>query len=207
MEEIQICPQSIYAFQANADLVEEVLLEIKTIEYKDNVKNLVSKDVFYNKNLLNWFDSCLEELRKKVYPNVEKLVITSCWANKTNKTQQHHFHNHPNSFVSGVFYLTSHESGKTNFTIEDFWQKFDKTWLGYTTQTNTITHKVKPTAGQLFLFPSHLMHNTDVLNFKEKEVRYSISFNAFMTGKLLSENITTQITFSVKDYREDISKQ
>lgn len=204
METIEICPQSIYSFQADNILVEEVLAQIKNIEYKDNIRNLVSKNVFYNKNLLDWFDTCLEKLREKVYPNTQKFVITSCWANKTNKTQQHHTHNHPNSFVSGVFYLTSHESGKTNFVLESFWHKFDRTWLVYTNQTNTITHKINPKSGLLLLFPSHLNHNTDVLNFKEKEVRYSISFNAFMTGKLESENITTQIDLCVKDYRETI---
>lgn len=208
MDTIEICPQILYSFQAEQNLVDEVLSEVKNIKFKENVKNLISETVFYNKNLLNWFDVCLLELQKKVYPNIEKLVITSCWANKTNKTQQHHTHTHPNSFISGIFYLTNHESAKTNFMIENLWQKFDNNWLLYHHQKKSLIHKVNPKKGQLILFPSHLSHNTDILSFNEKEERYSISFNTFLTGKLGQDNTTVKITLDVKDYRDaDIEKK
>lgn len=208
METIEICPQILYSFEAEKKLVDEVLEEVKKIKFKDNTKNLVSEDVFFNKNLLDWFDVCLLELQKKIYPNIERLVITSCWANKTNKTQQHHTHSHPNSFVSGIFYLTDHDSAKTNFMIENLWYKFDSNWLTYLHQKNSLVHKVNPKKGQLILFPSHLPHNTDVLDFKEKEERYSISFNTFLTGKLGQDNNTLKITLDVKDYRDtDVDKK
>lgn len=206
MEQIEICPQSIYSFTASQELIDEVLLQVKKVEYKKNTRNLTSKEMFYNENLLTWFDKCVEELRSKIYINIEKLVITSCWANKTTKTQQHHTHTHPNSLISGVFYLTDHKSGNTNFIIDDFWYKFDTNWLLYTHKKNSLTHKIKPKSGQLLLFPSHLTHNTDVLDFKETEERYSISFNTFISGKL-GDNITIDINLQTKDYRDMINKK
>ena len=62
-------------------------------------------------NLRKWIESkiniyCLDILKLK---DVEP-YITQSWLNYTEKDQYHHKHAHPNSIISGVFYINCHES-------------------------------------------------------------------------------------------------
>jgi len=45
-----------------------------------------------------------------------------------------------------------------------------------------LTLKIKPEKGKLLLFPSTLFHETEIL--QETMIRYSISFNTFISGHL-----------------------
>ena len=107
-------PQPIYFSNLERSLTKE---ELKTVnEYRKEVfkneGNTVSKNkyVLENKTLKN----LKEDLNKKVIDYFNKVVctsntinpyITQSWLNYTENTQFHHSHSHPNSYVSGVFYV------------------------------------------------------------------------------------------------------
>lgn len=212
MENLEVCPILLYKFEAEENLVQEVLCEVQKISYDENKYNLISTDLYFNSELLLWFDKCIDQVRSKQYPSVEKLVVTSCWVNKTVKLHQHHEHIHPNSLISGIFYLTSHDSGETIFLNKDKWQDFDNSFMSFLDSSPTkCLSKIKPKAGTLILFPSNLRHRTAVLK-KTEEIRFSISFNTFITGRIdvekekigIGNRTINQINLNTEDYRVKI---
>jgi uncharacterized protein (TIGR02466 family) len=119
-------------------------------------------------------------VRLQLHLSFERLVITQSWANKASAGQAHHRHWHPNSFMSGVFYLTSGESGQTHFFQKDPWRNFFLV-SGNSTADDRLTQTEMPIAGKLLLFPSSLVHS--VAPFKSDDVRITISFNVFPEGR------------------------
>lgn len=186
MNKIKVFPTSIYEFNADPALVQKSLEKVKTLEYQSNSANQRSKtDLFYDKELFTWFNSCILEAKKDIgIPDFTDLVITSCWVNKTVKLQQHHKHWHNNSFLSGVFYLTSHEAdGNINFFDRNSWIK-NFNWLKIKGSLNEFNFEMKetyyPAEGKLILFPSYLEH--EVKTLKNHNIRYSIAFNSFFSS-------------------------
>lgn len=209
MENLEVCPILLYKFQAEQELVAKVLCEVEKISFDENKYNLISTNLYFNDDLLQWFDKCIEQVRSEQYPSVEKLVVTACWANKTVKLHQHHEHIHPNSLISGIFYLTSHDSGETVFLNTDKWQDFNNSFISVLDPLPTRCFtKIKPKAGMLILFPSNLRHRTSVLK-KSEENRFSISFNTFITGLIdikkekseIGYKTINQIKITTEDYR------
>lgn len=201
MDELSVCPLKIYTFTCHKNLLDEVLKEVTELEYAPNNSNLTSNLTYKNNNLLLWFDRCLEEIRAKKFTTIERFTITNCWANKTAPIHIHHQHTHPNSFLSGVFHLTTHETGALEFKIEDKWYKNDHTLTLFNTITYNTT-SVLPEAGRLIIFPSSLIHKTSVLKIGES-TRYSISFNAYPSGKI-SMGGKTNLTASVELYPKSV---
>lgn len=108
------------------------------------------------------------------------LYITQSWLNYTLPGQYHHKHEHPNSFVSGVFYVDAnvendriqffHSKGYQQLTVEpkEFTYFNSSSWW-LSVQTNDI-----------MLFPSSLTH---MVTTKDGEnVRTSLAFNTFLKG-------------------------
>ena len=72
--------------------------------------NLLDDPVF--KNLKKILTNHLNLYFKKVFDPLEKdlkVYITQSWANYTSQNQYHHMHSHPNSFISGVFYIKANK--------------------------------------------------------------------------------------------------
>lgn len=117
---------------------------------------------------------------KDVYApeNEISLRITQSWLNVTERGGFHHRHEHPNSFVSGVFYVKADkDQDKIHFyksgyhQIDVSTQKFNlfnsRSWW---IETNTY---------DLLLFPSGLSHDVQPVS---TESRISLSFNTFPIG-------------------------
>jgi hypothetical protein len=103
-------------------------LEIKFLNKKEkdtyhNEGNITSNDnyVLNEKpflNLKNELDLKVKEYFDKIIcpSNKVKPYITQSWLNYTKRNQYHHKHQHPNSLVSGVFYINADEKlDKINF--------------------------------------------------------------------------------------------
>jgi hypothetical protein len=62
-------------------------------------------------NLKNELDLKVKEYFDKIIcpSNKVKPYITQSWLNYTKRNQYHHKHQHPNSLVSGVFYINADE--------------------------------------------------------------------------------------------------
>ena len=113
------------------------------------------------------------------------LRITQSWLNYTDTGQNHHRHPHPNSYISGVFYLNANpEVDKIYFFKEEYKQ------LLIDPQTfnlwNSTSWWLPVGTGDLLIFPSNLIHMVD--NTINKETRISLAFNTFPVGLLGDED-------------------
>jgi uncharacterized protein (TIGR02466 family) len=109
--------------------------------------------------------------------------IKEMWVNVLDTGGRQAMHNHANSFISGVLYLTpTHAESQTVFMKSpgghDFAFKNDH--LGMTPSEFSADKWVSPapTPGDLVLFPSYLMHAVPP---NQGERRISLAFNAIPT--------------------------
>lgn len=181
----------------NLEKVDRILTQVEEMEYAKNDINVISVNPFYDGEMFTWFNECLTMIRDQYYSETVNLTIVDSWANKTKLNQQHHFHHHPNSIVSGILYLTDCESSKTVFTYPNPWFK-QCLFLRFAKLNvdRNLKLTIKPEKGKLILFPSTVFHETEVL--KENMIRYSISFNTFVTGHF--PEVTSGLRLKVSAY-------
>lgn len=98
-----------------------------------------------------------------------RLEISSFWVNVMPADCYHAFHLHPNSIVSGTFYL-SVPKGASPLRVED-----PRAGLFMASPPRTIQIDLRPKAGEVILFESWLKH--EVPPHSSKEDRVSVSFN------------------------------
>ena len=120
----------------------------------------------------------------------QRLVITQLWANRNPKGSKHHEHVHPNSIISGVFYLRQDpklppiQFSKSNqHAIKLDPKKYNN--------FNAETFLLPCASGELILFPSSLRHS--VPQNQGEEERISLSFNTFSIDALGSEESLTHL--------------
>jgi len=108
------------------------------------------------------------------------LRITQSWVNYTKKGQYHHKHRHPNSFISGVYYIQSTETDKIYFYNGrvDVLKLPPSNWNIW----NSESWWFEAVKGTLYLFPSTLEHMVETVN--ADKTRVSLSFNTFLVGKV-----------------------
>ena len=114
---------------------------------------------------------------------VHSVQIGNSWGNTLKRNEPIHTHTHPNSYVSGVFYLTDgvplnfHNPLQTEdlFMLRPLveWQEHNE----YTWQVLKVPIK----AGYVVLFPSKLKHHVDKC---DTDYRYSIAFNTMPIGAI-----------------------
>jgi len=202
MKIISASSLSFYEFECDSTLTDRILSQVIQLPWVQNKSNLTTfEDNFYDEELILWFEKCINEAKKDIGLNSEmQLPITICWANKTTKLQAHHEHTHPNSFLSGVFYLTSHNDSPTVFTFPNYWTK-DFPTIDFEKSKKTNSFQVLPKKSTLILFPSYVKHS--VQGHRDKETRYSISFNTFFSGSIYKDPSTKQrLELSVKTIRD-----
>ena len=143
----------------------------------DNLKEL--KEFFY-KHINNYFDKIVQT-NNKITP-----YITQSWLNYNNKNTSHHVHSHPNSFISGVFYIKSEvDKDSIEFLIDDNAITFSE--IKNFNVFNSTHWTIPVTNGLLLLFPSNLKHC--VKNHVYDYIRISLSFNVFIKG-MIGSNLT-----------------
>lgn len=114
---------------------------------------------------------------------VGSISIASSWGNTLGRNHAIRVHQHPNSYVSGVFYLT--EGAPINFhnplqTEDLFMVRPLIAWDENNPHTwQVLRIPIKP--GYLLLFPSRINHHVDG---NDNDFRYSIAFNTMPTGSI-----------------------
>jgi hypothetical protein len=101
--------------------------------------------------------------------------ITNTWFIINSSCDYNSSHNHPQSDLSGVLYVTDSDA-PIEFEHPQYFQQY--TLLKNITGLDDYTHQVyriTPKAGKLLLFPSSLRHR--VLHNNSTDDRISISFN------------------------------
>jgi len=179
-------PTAVTYFDFGSKLTDLELKFITEQETRNNDGNTTSinNNLFESAELAEVARFCEESLQqyfKEVYAPKHDVTpyITQSWANYTKKGQWHHKHGHPNSFISGVFYVQAQKDIDKIYFYKNGYQQIklptdnynlynsDSWWLGVET-------------GQLILFPSHLTHMVQTV--QTDETRISISFNTFLKG-------------------------
>ena len=150
---------------------------------EDNI--LTNLKIFFDKSLNDFFQELFDPAT-----NVS-LRITQSWANYSTIGRSHQKHTHPNSVISGVFYVDTNENSDKIFFHRD------KPIIPYPIQTkeynawNADECWLPSEKGTLLLFPSTLHHRVDPV-VGEKE-RISISFNSFFSGEIGDASKLTQL--------------
>lgn len=142
-------------------------------------------------SLRSWLD---EQIHK--YLNITanpkyntRLRITQSWINYSNLGEHHRKHDHPNSYISGVFYIQTNKSDKIYF-YRDHYQQFKILSKNFN-EWNSESWWYEAIRGRLIVFPSHLIHM--VPEVEENLTRISISFNTFPIGVLGHESYSTEL--------------
>lgn len=105
--------------------------------------------------------------------------ITALWANVAMPHAGHRMHSHPNNFLSGVYYVKTHEGADTiNFHDPRSQTGILRPPVTELTAENTDQVVVKIKDGTLLVFPAWLPHSVDA-NTSDK-ARISISFNIML---------------------------
>jgi len=119
------------------------------------------------------------------------LRITQSWTNHTEPGHFHHKHAHPNSFVSGVFYIQTDPTRDRIYFYRDGYQQLKLKPAEYNT-FNSESWWFEAEPGRLIMFPSHLTHMVETLP-ADAATRISLSFNTFLVGKVGDEYELTEL--------------
>jgi uncharacterized protein (TIGR02466 family) len=150
-----------------------------------NVGNKVSKNTYVLKSeeLSELHSFCLDALSNfttTVYGETLDLRITQSWLNLTESGQFHHLHSHPNSVVSGVYYVQTSELDRIEFERAYRPMLYDiviqsSNWNIW----NSKTWWIPTPQGSLLLFNSTLKHHVPPVISTDS--RISLSFNTFFS--------------------------
>jgi len=183
------------------DLVESYAFEEKNKEVHDDDKgdtklsqqtDQLSHAYSYNKQIL--YDSKFKKIKsyceEHIATYVEKVLgvaegeydfyITQSWINGY---RQHEFvgrHYHPNSIISGLFYIKNATNCKINFYDPAYTKRELKMRRKNHTPYNTMLASVVVEDGDVILFPGWLEHSTTPNN--NTTDRISLAFNVFAKG-------------------------
>lgn len=162
---------------------------------RDNQGNKSSQDNYILKhkqilNLRQFIEKSLHEYFMSTYApkNDTRLKITQSWLNWTKPNEYHHKHAHPNSLISGCYYVKANkETDKIFFHREEYRQiKFPPIeWNPY----NSECWWYPVGSGDLVIFPSSLTHM--VKPVEGEDTRISLAFNTFPIGLIGDEQELT----------------
>jgi uncharacterized protein (TIGR02466 family) len=174
----------------------DYLLNAPTIP---NTGNLRSEDGFILNSptlydIKQFIEANIKEYIRQVYMSDSlDVYITQSWANYTKPKEYHHIHTHPNSLISGVFYVSAkedednirfHKNRNSSFSFEN----------NGGNKYISSNVKVKIKTGDLIMFPSTFNH--DVPTTESDETRISISFNTFIRGPIGNVDESTYLYLS-----------
>ena len=187
-------PVQIYKYENN---IEKELKHIESLEWKAQPANgnFRSADSYLTKHeqlqkIVLFFKECIDDYCNTIVNSDQRLVITQLWGNKNPKGSRHHEHVHPNSIISGVFYLRQDpklppiQFSKSNQHGIKLDPKKYNTF-------NAETFLLPCVAGELILFPSNLRHS--VPQNQGEEERISLSFNTFSIDELGGRDTLTHL--------------
>jgi uncharacterized protein (TIGR02466 family) len=123
--------------------------------------------------------------------NPVEFYITQSWLNYTKPGEYHHTHEHPNSIISGVFYIDAdRDHDKIIFHKANRYQQIKFPQTEYNA-FNSESWFFNVGNGDLKLFPSSLTHNVE--QKKGDNVSCSLAFNVFAKGYIGAEEELTAL--------------
>jgi uncharacterized protein (TIGR02466 family) len=159
---------------------------------KNKTRKIEGNSVSLNTYILE--DPCLKQLKKELLNAVDKYYIniidakdkinpyiTQSWLNYSNKGDYHHSHEHPNSLVSGVFYIKADEQKDKITFHKNFYSTIKLRPKNYNLW-NSLSWWIPVKSGDILLFPSYLNHSVETK--EDNDIRISLAFNTFLKGSL-----------------------
>ena len=196
---INIFPTPIYFSNLERNFTKKEILFTEQTKNKvrDNDGNVTSIDNYILNN--KCFSQLKKDLTLKVNDYFNKIIcpleevkpyITQSWLNYTKKNDYHHSHEHPNSFVSGVFYFNADPDVDTITFMKKDYNQISLEIKEYNL-FNSKTWWFPIQTGQLILFPSSTTHF--VSSKQGENLRTSLAFNVFIKGKLGNNKSLTEL--------------
>lgn len=193
-------PTPVYISMLNRKLNKKELLfidKIKSDTYKNegnttSNNNYILEEKEFSKLKLD-LDLVIQDYFNRIVSpknNIEP-YITQSWLNYTNKNEYHHMHAHPNSLISGVFYINSNDKFDK---IKFFKQQYEaiqleaKEWNIWNSKSWWFPVKTR----DIMLFPSSLTHMVE--NKQGDNTRISLAFNVFIKGTIGNNKDLTELT-------------
>ena len=185
---LELFPQivSMYKVETNFNSKQLTLIKKYSEDCYKNDGNTTSTNNF----ILNL--SAFKTLKKQLLKRVEfhcyeilkidkkiKVYITQSWLNYTQQNQFHHMHSHPNSYLSGVYYISCDDD---TISFQDYTYKQIDPIVEKQTRYNCARWDQPTNTHDLFLFSSALKHS---VNLKQNNAtRISLAFNVFLKGEI-----------------------
>ena len=106
-------------------------------------------------------------------------------ASTCTRKQAHHEHEHPNSYLSGVYYIDANKKlDSIMFSNKRYTGQISLPATQYN-DYNSKSYKLSVSTDDIILFPSSTTHRVDTK--KGKNERLSLAFNVFIKGNLGDE--------------------
>ena len=182
-------PIPIGMYDLGRDFTTEELNYIVNAEKLKNMGNLKSSNEHILEtpalyDIKEFLTLSMDDFFTNVYrpKNNVRLRITQSWCNYTESNEFHHKHQHPNSLISGVFYIQTNNLTDKIFFYKDDYRQFDIPTNDFNLY-NSSSWWYESITGQLLLFPSsltHMVENRVACDY----TRISLSFNTFPVGNL-----------------------
>jgi len=194
-----IFPTPVYISKLNRELSEEELSFIhkSKLNFYKNEGNITTVDNYILNN--KEFKTLKEELDLRIQDYFNKIVcttnnitpyITQSWLNYTETNQYHHKHAHPNSLVSGVFYIDcDSQFDKIKFFNENY--KTIKLEVKEWNLWNSESWWFPVKTGDIIMFPSSLTHMVETK--QGDNTRISLAFNVFIKGTVGDNKSLTEL--------------
>jgi uncharacterized protein (TIGR02466 family) len=181
-----IFPTPVAFFALNRSLSTEEESFMLNQETHKNMGNTTSnnRNILDHENMVDlrgFVQNCVDEYLKAIYApkNEVSLRLTQSWLNYTKPGEFHHKHAHPNSFVSGVFYVKAKKDSDKIYFYRDGYQQLKLPTENWNLH-NSDSWWFSVESGQLILFPSSLTHMVETV--QGDDTRISLSFNTFPVG-------------------------
>lgn len=194
-----IFPTPIYISKLNRELTNKELsfIDKTKSDCNKNEGNITSNDNYILNNkafkdLKTDLDLRVKDYFIKVISPANNITpyITQSWLNYTETNQYHHKHAHPNSLVSGVFYINCHEEHDKIKFFNDRYQTIKPEVKDYNIW-NSESWWFSVKTGDVILFPSSLTHMVETK--QGDNTRISLAFNVFIKGTIGNNKLLTEL--------------
>ena len=186
---LELFPQIVSMFKVETKLNSKQLKLIN--KYSEDCYKNDGNTTSTNSFILNLpaFKNLKKELLKRVELHCYEILkinkkakpfITQSWLNYTQQNQFHHQHAHPNSFLSGAYYISCDNNDSIHFfnlnynqiePVCDTYTRYNSSQWTHSTNTH-----------DLFIFKSGLSHSVKMK--PNNATRISLAFNVFLKGEI-----------------------
>lgn len=177
-------------YEEDTNLDNEAMAEYSLSFMKDNPGRVLSNEGGWQSNNLQGSHVPLNELFKTITVAINNFAsqlflpeqkIDNIWININGYKDYNIEHKHPNSYLSGVYYVQTHENcGHITFKnpcadiIEGYWSPHT---IGHDDNKLNLSWWFPAETGKMYIFPSWLGHKVGP-NLDKNKKRISISWNS-----------------------------